>query len=263
MLRTFFYTGLAVLFASSLLAAQELPTGFVNRTVTVGSEQYGYQVYVPRDYTPGSRLPVILFLHGGGETGDDGLIQTEGALGDAVRRSQSDYPAVIVFPQCAPGRIWATDDMANMALGALEDTEEDYGTDPNRVYVTGLSRGGQGAWFLAYRNPDRFAALLVIAGRVANTGEQGKDGIVPAADGEPFAALAGKIAGTPTWIFHGEIDGTTEVEESRNLVAALEKIGATKFRYTEMPGSPHNVWDAAYRSPGVIDWLFSQRRSAR
>lgn len=262
MTRTFFFTVLVVLTAG-LMAAQELPTGFVNRTVTVGSEQYGYQVYVPRDYTPGSRLPVILFLHGGGETGDDGLVQTEGALGSAVRRSRSDYPAVIVFPQCSPGRIWATDDMANMAMRALEDTEEAYGTDPDRVYVTGLSRGGQGAWFLAYRNPDRFAALLVIAGRVANTGEQGKDGIVPAADGEPFAALAGKIAEIPTWIFHGEIDRTTEVEESRNLVAALEKLGATNFRYTEMPGNGHNVWDAAYRSPGVIEWLFSQRRPAR
>lgn len=248
----------AMLLSSSVAWAQAPPTGFVNRSVTVGGQEYGYQVYVPRDYTPG--MPVILFLHGGGETGTDGLVQTETALGGAIRRDAADYPAVVVFPQCPPGRLWASEDMTGMAMRALEDTEQVYRTDPDRVYLTGLSRGGQGAWFLAYRNPDRFAALLVIAGRVANTGEQGRDGIVPAADGEPFAALASKIADIPTWIFHGEIDGTTEVEESRNLAAALERRGATKFRFTEMPGMPHNVWDAAYRSPEVLSWLFDQRR---
>jgi len=250
-----------ILLSSSAVWAQSLPTGFVDRSVAIGQQEYGYQVYVPRDYTPG--MPVILFLHGGGETGTDGLVQTETALASAIRRDASAYPAVVVFPQCPPGRLWASEDMTAMAMRALEDTERAYRTDPDRVYLTGLSRGGQGVWFLAYRNPDRFAALLVIAGRVANTGEQGREGIVPAADGEPFAALAGRIADVPTWIFHGEVDSTTEVEESRNLAAALGRLGATKFRFTEMPGMPHNVWDAAYRSPGVVNWLLSQRRSAR
>lgn len=262
MFRTSLVTATAVLISATALSAQDLPTGFVNRSVTVGSEQYGYQVYVPRDYRPGAALPVILFLHGGGENGTDGLVQTEGSLASSIRSDASRYPAIVVFPQCRPGELWASDAMADMAMRALEDTEKAYGADPNRVYLTGLSRGGQGVWFLAYRHPDRFAALLTIAGRV-DLAAQGRPPLVPAADGEPFAALAGKIADIPTWILHGEVDGTTPVTESRKLVAALRQRNATNFRYTEMPGSPHNVWDAAYRSPDVIAWLFSQRRSAR
>jgi predicted peptidase len=148
-----------------LTFGQQRETGFLNRTVVDGAETGRYQVFVPSRYTAAERWPVILYLHGGGAQGDDGLQQTDIALGSSVRQFQDRWPAIVVFPQVRPGKRWNGDD-ATWALKALEQTQREFSTDPSRIYLTGLSRGGAGAYYLAYRDPGRFAALVVVCGRV-------------------------------------------------------------------------------------------------
>lgn len=244
----------------ALAGAQTTETGFLNRTLTIGSEQYRYQVYVPSGYTRDRRWPVVLFMHGSGEEGLDGLLQTEVGLGSAMRRYVDRYPAIVIFPQTRPGAAWAGP-MADMALAALDRTEREFGTDPSRVYLTGLSRGGSGTWYIAYRHPERFAALLVVCGRIRPVATT-TDPVVPAADGEPFTALAARVKNLPVWVFHGDADTTVPVDESRMIVAALRNLNAN-VQYSELPGIGHNSWDTAYRSADVPAWLFAQRRPAR
>ena len=146
-------------------AAQGAATGFLDRTVTISGEAYRYQVFVPADYTRARSWPVVLFLHGGGERGTDGLIQTEVGIGSAIRRFSSRFPAIVVMPQAHAPLGW-TGANADMALKALDQTEAEFSTDKSRVYLTGLSLGGAGTWYVSYRHPNRFAALLAICARV-------------------------------------------------------------------------------------------------
>lgn len=240
------------------LAASPRETGFLNRTLELDHEVFRYQVYVPAAYAPTNRWPVVLFLHGGGERGDDGLLQTEVGIGSAVRRNAAQWPAIIVFPQGRKGLRWNAQEAA-VALEALRATEAEFSTEPDRVYLTGMSRGGVGSYYLAYRDPARFAAILVACGRVRPP-DASESAVVPAADGDPFAALARRLRGVPLRLFHGDADATITVEESRLLAAALRELDAP-FTYTEIPGGDHNAWDAMYRSAEVVEWLFGQRRA--
>ncbi len=245
-------------------SGQEVQTGFLDRTITVAGHTYPYQVYVPRGYASDGehRFPVILFLHGAGERGSDGLIQTAVGLGAALRRDASRFPAIVVFPQAPRDSTW-TGRVAEAAMAALERTEAEFRTDPDRVYLTGLSMGGNGTWYLAYRYPERFAAIAPVCGFVTMRFGAGTATAVPAEDGEPFAALARRLASVPTWIFHGEADPVVPVEQSRRAAKAFEAAGAADVRYSELSGVGHNAWDPAYASPGFIDWLFAQRRAAK
>jgi predicted peptidase len=242
----------------SAVAAQEIQTGFLDGVVTVAQQDYRYQVYVPRAYDPGQRWPVILFLHGAGERGGDGVLQTVVGLGDAVRRDPARFPALVVFPQAPADALW-TGAPAEAAMAALEAVMVRYATDPDRVYLTGISMGGNGAWYLAYRHPDRFAAVAPICGWVESHPHFSRGQVVPGQDGEPFQALAQRLAGVPIWIFHGDADTAVPVEQSRRAAAALEAAGAD-VRYTELPGVGHNSWDPAYQSSELSHWLFQQRR---
>jgi predicted peptidase len=250
----------AILAVGSLSAAQTIETGFLNRSVSVDGTSYAYQVYVPREYTPSRSWPVILALHGAGERGSDGLLQTEVGLGGAIRRHVDRYPAIVVLPQRVVGGTWQGPG-ATIAMAALDRSMAEFKTDPSRVYLTGLSMGGNGAWFLAFHNPDRFAALVVVCGFVsARSGSSGSAYAAIAAEGgDPFADVARRVARIPIWIFQGDADKSVPVEESRQMAAALKAVGAD-VRYTELPGVGHNAWDPAYRMPELARWLFEQRR---
>ncbi len=239
-----------------------LDTGFLDRSVVVAGHAYRYQVFVPASYAPPQRLPVILFLHGSGEAGVDGLLQTQVGLGAAIRRTPSRYPAIVVFPQAPTDSLWVGGP-AQMALAALDQTMQEFQTDPARVYLTGLSLGGNGVWYLGYRYPSRFAALVPIAGWVSDTvfrELKGFETAVPADSGPPFDALARQLKRVPIWIFHGEEDPVVPVEESRRAAAALQAAGGA-VQYTELPGVEHNAWDPAYSSTKFVAWLFAQRRT--
>ena len=145
MLRLGFGLMAAVLVFPAAVFGQRAESGFLNRVVVDGSETRRYQVFVPSDYSTTQRWPVILFLHGGGEEGDDGFLQTEVGLGSAIRRHADRWPAIVVFPQVRPGKRWNGQDAA-WALKALDETQREFATDPSRVYLTGLSCGGAGAY---------------------------------------------------------------------------------------------------------------------
>ena len=220
-------------------------TGFLDRTVTFGDTAYLYQVYVPPDYTPDRRWPVILFLHGAGERGDDGLIQTEVGIGNAIRRYPGRFPCLVVLPQCRPEQGWAGA-MEVQALQALEETVYDFNGDRKRIYLTGLSLGGCGTWAIALRHPGRFAAIVPVCGWIA------------APHAERLTAAAEQLGDTPTWVFHGDADEVVTVEESRRMVAAMV-AGAGNVRYTEYPEIGHNSWDNAYAEPDLIPWLLARK----
>jgi predicted peptidase len=228
----------------------------------MGGRVSRYQVYVPSNYATGTAWPVILFLHGAGERGADGLRQTSVGLAPAIRSDPTRFPAIVVFPQVPDDSQWVGMP-ADVAMTALRQTQAEFHIDPARVYLTGLSMGGHGTWYLAYRNPDVFAAVVPICGWVVDVPQfRGSVPIVPSDSGAPIPALARRLRQVPIWIFHGEVDRAVPVAGSREPATALQDIGAD-VRYTEFLGLDHNSWDAAYASKVFVDWLFAQRRHSR
>ena len=220
-----------------------------------------YRLYVPKDYDAKKKYPLILFLHGAGERGNDNERQLTHAQ---VLRFVSDevaaqHPCILVAPQCPADQWWgdillgpkkppaktAAPSVNPLVLaGALLDSlEKKYSIDPERRYVTGLSMGGFGSYTLCLARPDYFAAAVPICG--------GTD-----------TARAKKMAGVVFWIFHGGADTTVNPDESRNVAKALGAAGA-KGKYTEYFGVGHDSWSRAYNEPGLVEWLFSQSRKAK
>jgi predicted peptidase len=237
-----------------LPAAALAETGFLDRTVKVDGRDYAYQVYVPRAPIAG-RKPVILALHGAGERGSDGLLQTEVGLAGAIRRHPERWPAIVVFPQAPAGQLWMGGP-AKVAMAALAAAEREFRTDPDRVYLAGLSMGGNGVWRLAYDQPDRFAGVVAVCGFVGPF-----RGLPPiaGAGGDPYAALAERTAKLPAWVIHGDADVVVPVDESRKLTAALKAAGA-QVTYRELPGVNHDSWTAGFGEAALPEWLFQQRR---
>jgi predicted peptidase len=224
----------------------------------VDGHEYRYRVHLPPGWSQEQRWPVILFLHGAGGYGSDGYRQTTEGLGPAIRRHPERFGAIVVFPQVpasgTPG--WQTLG-GRIALASLDEAIRDYGGDRSRVALTGLSVGGNGAWSLAYRYPDRFKALLVVCGFVSEfKGSMYRivyPSLVPGTT-DPFPAVAQRIAGVPIWVFHGDADGTVPVEQSRRMVAALRAVNA-RVQYTELPRVGHDAWEVAYERPDVASFL--------
>jgi predicted peptidase len=245
----------ALLILPSTVDGQIVETGFLNRTLRLDGTTYKYQVYVPATYESGTLWPVILFLHGAGERGEDGLLQTEVGLGSAIRRRADRYPAIVVFPQTRREANWQGAS-ARMALAALDRTLAEFPSNPKRVYLTGISMGGNGAWYLAYHHGDRFAAVAVICGFVSPGGPF--PGILSSDVDEPFKRIAERVKQLPVWIVHGDADPVVPVSESQGMYAALSAAGA-RVRYVELPGVGHNSWDKAYGATEFTEWLFAQR----
>lgn len=239
-------------------------TGFLNRAVTVDDDKYRYQVYLPREYDENRAWPVVLFLHGAGERGSDGLAQTDVGLGTALRRYPERFPCIAVFPQCRAGLVW-TKEMETQAMRALDATLAEFRCDLTRVYLTGISMGGYGTWAIAGRSPGRFAALVVVCGGVrpplATELPPGTVRLpleVPAPGTDPYAEAASRIGRTPVWVFHGAEDPIIPVSESARMVEALEAAGGDA-RYTQYPMVGHDSWTPAYAERSLPDWLFSRR----
>lgn len=235
-------------------------TGFLDRSVTLGSARYPYVVYVPRDYTPKKAWPVVLFLHGSGERGNDGLRATQIGAGAAIRSAPENVPAIVVFPQAPVESRWL-EEPADAAMAALDHVQREFHTDPHRLYLTGLSMGGYGTWHLAMAHPERWAALVVVCGGLLPhpTTTAVRQSPLNAAAADPYAFTAHAVHKLPIWIFHGSDDGVIPVDESRRMHNALVQE-QTAVRYTEYPGVGHNAWEKAYADPAMWSWLFSQVR---
>jgi predicted peptidase len=251
-----------LLLGSSLLFAEKNPTGFLDRTIRLQGVEYKYQVYVPREYTHDRKWPVILFLHGAGERGTDGLKQTQVGLGSAVRMNPERFPAIIIFPQIPLGRAWVADP-AHLATSTLDESIKEFHGDTDRIYLTGLSMGGYGTWFLAFENPKRFAAIVPICSGIIPPANLPELKQIPATVGvtDPYAVVAEKIKAIPTWVFHGAADDVIPVTESRKMVDAFKRLGAP-VRYTEFEDVEHDSWDPAYAKSELWTWLFSQRHNS-
>lgn len=254
-----------VIFLSALLIGlsgtmRAAETGFLNRTVTIDKETYQYQVFIPRDWNKKQKWPVILFLHGAGERGDDGLVQTDVGIGTAIRKNAARFPAVIVMPQCRKNVWWTETAMQAQALKALDQSIKEFNGDRERTYLTGLSMGGYGTWAIAASHPGKFAALIPICGGIRMprrpNATQTAEAAEPATD--PYAEAAKKIGSTPVWIFHGGADPVVPPDESRKMNDALKMAGGN-VQYTEYEKVGHNSWDKAYAEPELMKWLLGQK----
>lgn len=206
----------------------------------LGLDTIHYLVNYPEGYGEGTAdWPLVLFLHGGGESGNDLELVKKNGLPMHIAAGQK-FPFITLTPQNKYTRgFW---DLT--ALGHLLDHfEANNRVDLSRIYLTGLSRGGLGAWMLAMQHPNRFAALLPVCGAVPAS----YDIWIP--------------EDLPIWIHHGADDGLIHPSESINMIENLrEKNMKPKPRLTVYEGIGHNAWEPAYADPKVYEWLLAQRR---
>ncbi|MCA9884538.1 MAG: prolyl oligopeptidase family serine peptidase [Anaerolineae bacterium] len=193
--------------------------------------------YFPEACTGEHMVPVIFFLHGSGERGTDlSLVELHG-LPYEIKNGR-EVPAIVIAPQLPLDMRWA--EIVPTLQTLLEITVYSHNINQDRMYLTGLSNGGQGTWEWAIAHPDQFAAIVPICGR---SNPQG----------------ARKIAHLPIWVFHGEDDDVVPVEETTKMVKALEDAGADKLKVTIFPGVDHGSWIPAYADDALYEWLFAQK----
>jgi predicted peptidase len=219
-------------------SAGDAKTGFLNKVYKGKDGEVKYIVFVPADYTGEKEFPVILFLHGAGESGTDGKKQAQVGLGKAIRDKKEKFPFIAIFPQSQKGGWKADGAEGKRAIAILEEVEKDYKTDKKRVYLTGLSMGGFGTWSMAVAHPERWAAIAPICG-----------------GGDPKQAA--KIKDLPCWCFHGDADTAVKVDQSRKMIQALKDAGGNP-KYDEYPKVGHNSWDRAYANAELYEWFLKQ-----
>jgi predicted peptidase len=238
----------------SIKAQQVLSyTKVVYRT---GKDSLPCRLLYPLHYNKHKRYALVLFLHGAGKRGTDNeapLTSVPKVLTDSAGREK--YPCFMLVPQCPKNDVWVkfshfpeslqTTELptpgARAALAVLDSLIRQLPIDKKRVYITGYSMGGEGAFDFLTRRPHLFAAAIPISS-VSDT------------------ARARVIYQIPVWAFHGDQDDVNNVKYSRLMIAALKKYNGTPI-YTEYPGIKHNdCWGKAYNEPGLFDWLFSQKR---
>ncbi len=249
----FFYTA----------SAQDLSTYKKNWFIQNG-DTLPFRVLWPENYDSTQNYPLVLFLHGRGESGTDNEKQlVHGAkmfLLDSIRKN---YPAIVVFPQCAENSYWSNvhtiasgskagarsfyfvadgppSKAMQLLLGLTEHLLQNYPVDKERIYVMGLSMGGMGTFELVRRKPETFAAAIPICG-----------GAHP--------ATARVMRKTAWWIFHGGKDNVVLPEYSITMVEALKKQ-RSKVLFTLYPEANHNSWDPAFAEPLLMSWLFSKKK---
>lgn len=221
-----------------------------------------YRLLLPENFDPAQSYPLVVFLHGRGESGRDNRKQlVHGSsifLADSFRRK---HPAIVVFPQCAANDYWSNvHTLANengkrsfyfvpdgppsrsmqLLLGLLDNLQQQFQIKKDQVYAMGLSMGGMGTFELVRRKPGLFAAAIPICG-----------GAHP--------ATARSVRKVKWWVFHGAKDDVVLPHFSEQMVEALQKQKAS-VRFTLYPNANHNSWDPAFAEPGLLDWLFAQRK---
>jgi len=211
-----------------------------------------YRLFIPQDYTTSISYPIIMYLHGAAGCGNDNLKQISGGNTNGThvwitKENQSQNPTFVMAPQLPVGKYWGSTDSLRLseygeiAINLVKYLLNEFSIDPDRVYLTGQSRGGHGTWDIPCKYPGFFAAAIPLCG-----------GSNP--------ALVYAIRDLPVWAFHGEKDQLVNVEYSREMVEALKEIGGN-IKYTEYPDVGHDVWKKAYLEPELHEWLFRQKRN--
>jgi pimeloyl-ACP methyl ester carboxylesterase len=208
------------------------------RTKTNTLEVYEYGVHLPKGFDPnsGKRVPAILYLHGSGERGAGvkGVLDASGAVRYA--RRHEDLPFLVIVPHCPLHTNWKP----VLVKAVLDDAMKKYPVDPDRVYLTGVSMGGYGAWGVAAEYPGVFAAVAPVCGA-----------------GDPQDVQ--RLKDVPIWIFHSDDDDTVPVKGSDAMFAALKAIGG-RVRYTRPTGMGHMVHPVAYYGDALYEWLLQQTK---
>ena len=228
-------------FACLLTASFAFAGDFVSKTLTDADGDHKYQVYLPNNYSAQKKWPVMVFLHGAGERGTDGQLQTQVGLGAVLKTQPQAFPFVVLFPQCEdkesrllPG--WRAEGPdGKRVLAMLSAVEEEYSIDTERRILTGWSMGGYGVWHLAAAHPDMWSALLPIA--------SGGD-----------ISIADQLPKVPTWIIHGQRDNVVRPSAVTGLVEQLQS-GNRNAWFTLLPQAGHDAWRVAYGSEKVQQWL--------
>lgn len=197
-----------------------------------------YLLYLPKDYEAKDKLPLLLFLHGAGERGSDlNLVKKNGP--PRLIEEGKDFPLVVVSPQCPVNERWNT----NTLIALIDEIIANYKIDADRIYVTGLSMGGNGTWRLASEIPERLAAVIPICGW-----------------GDPFAVcMMGKL---PVWTFHGAKDVVVPIGSTDMLVEQLKRCGGN-VEYTIYPEANHDSWTETYDNQKIYEWLLSHSLNER
>jgi predicted peptidase len=203
-----------------------------------------YLFYLPREYGANQqeRWPLVLFLHGRGERGDDLERVTIYGPPKLIKEGQ-EFPFILVSPQCPRDDRWDSRSCKSILGALLDEIEGQYAVDPDRIYVTGLSMGGYGTWALAIANPQRFAAIVPICG-----------------GGDPEQVCA--IKHVPVWAFHGSKDPVVPLQRTQEMVDTLKGCGGN-VRLTVYPEARHDSWTETYANPQLYTWLLAQRRNAQ
>jgi poly(3-hydroxybutyrate) depolymerase len=210
-----------------------------------GEHKYG--LFVPKGYTSNKKWPVLLFLHGAGERGSDGVLQTTVGLGPVVRKQAATFPFIAVFPQCEDTEAryltgWTSETKdAQRALAILESVEKEFSVDPNRRVLTGWSMGGYGSWSIAAATPDQWSAIVPLAG-----------------GGTP--EMAAKLKGKTVWAFHGAEDAAIRPSQSRRMIASLRENGGEP-RYTEVTRGGHEIAEIVYGNGQVLSWMLDPKNA--
>ncbi len=205
-----------------------------------------FLLYLPADYTAKNkkRWPLLLYLHGAGERGDDLALVAKHGPPKLIAQGR-EFPFIIVSPQCPPDQTW--DDETLLAL--LDHIIARYKVDTHCVYLTGLSMGGYGAWNLSMKHPERFAAIAPVCGG----GDASNILLVSRTKKRALQTLA-------VWAFHGAKDDVVPLAESEVMVAALEKIGNRKVTLHVYPKAGHDSYTETYANPKLCEWFLQQRR---
>ncbi|HEY2730280.1 MAG TPA: prolyl oligopeptidase family serine peptidase [Polyangia bacterium] len=209
-----------------------------------------YRLAKPPAYDAANKYPLVIFLHGSGESGTDNRLQVSKNIGTntpgsifTTAANQAKFPSFLIAPQCpSPAVGWASGNAHEAVLKLITAMQAEFSIDTNRLYLTGLSMGGIGTWSLIEEHPAMFAAAIPMSGI-----------------GDP--TMAAKIVRIPIWDFHGAMDPSVNVSNSRNMIAALRAAGGNPF-YTEYPNGQHDIWFMGYTTPELLPWMNVQRLGA-
>jgi predicted peptidase len=242
-----------------LLHAQFTPASY-----QIEGKTLQYQVMFPEGYSPGKTYPLLVFLHGAGERGNDNQKQLTHGKQFLIDNFYSKFPAIVIAPQCPADDYWANverhqigesytfrfgiSNQPTTSMQVLQQLVRNWiksgKVDPSRIYLGGLSMGGMGTFELLWRMPQTFAAAFPICG------------------GTDLTKLPLYAKHTALWLFHGDVDAVVSVENSRNAYKTLKQLGSN-VKYTEYKGVNHNSWDSVFVEKELAAWLFSQKLNLR
>lgn len=202
--------------------------------------EYRYLLYFPRGFDTHRKkgYPLLLFLHGTGERGNNlGLVKNSGPIREI--ENGRDLPFIALAPQCPANDSWNVDSLAAL----LDHVQATHNVNPGRVYLTGLSMGGQGVWMLANAFPERFAAIAPVCPPVLRN------------------RVAERFKDIPAWVFHGAMDSDVPIQNSITMVKAIRDVGGN-VRFTIYPDADHDSWTQTYSNPALYKWFMKHARKA-